>query len=102
MTTRRKPLEGKALAEALHTLPGWSHVPTGASDALTKTFELGSFKDAMAFLVRIGFEAEARDHHPEITNVYGRVGITLRTHDAGNRVTPLDVELAQAIERLPR
>lgn len=102
MTARRKPLEGKALAEALHLLPGWSHVSGDGGDALAKTFELGSFRDAMAFLVRIGFEAEAREHHPEIANVYGRVHITLRTHDAGNRVTPLDVELAQAIERLPR
>ena len=41
-----------------------------------------------------------RNHHPEIFNVYGKVEITLRTHDAGNRVTALDLSLARAIEAL--
>jgi 4a-hydroxytetrahydrobiopterin dehydratase len=102
MTSRREPLHEDALTEALGTLPGWSLRRDPEGEGLTKTFELGSFRAAMALLVRIGFEAEARDHHPEITNVYGRVGITLRTHDAGNRVTALDVDLARAIEALPR
>jgi 4a-hydroxytetrahydrobiopterin dehydratase len=102
MKGRREPLDEDAVAEALGTLPGWQLHREAATEGLTKTFELGSFRAAMAFLVRIGFEAEARDHHPEISNVYGRVGITLRTHDAGNRVTALDVELARAIEALPR
>lgn len=102
MTQRRDPLDEKALAAALDSLPGWSLRRDPEGEGLTKTFELGSFRAAMAFLLRIGFEAEARDHHPEITNVYGRVGITLRTHDAGNRVTALDAELARAIEALPR
>ncbi len=84
------------IAEALSTLPGWRH----EGDALKKTFELGSFRNAMGFLVRIGFEAEERNHHPEIFNVYGKVEITLRTHDAGNRVTALDLSLARAIEAL--
>ncbi len=102
MTRHREPLDEDALARALGTLPGWSLRRDPEGEALTKTFELGSFRAAMAWLVRVGFEAEARDHHPEITNVYGRVGITLRTHDAANRVTALDVELARAIEALPR
>ncbi|MBZ0119655.1 MAG: 4a-hydroxytetrahydrobiopterin dehydratase, partial [Sandaracinaceae bacterium] len=52
------------------------------------------------FLVRIAFDAEQLGHHPEIHNVYSRVWLTLRTHDAGNRVTALDVKLARAIERV--
>jgi 4a-hydroxytetrahydrobiopterin dehydratase len=52
----------------------------------------------MSFLVRLSFEAEQRDHHPEIFNVYDRVELTLRTHDAGDRITKADVELARAID----
>lgn len=91
-----KTASATEIAEALSTLPGWRH----EDDALKKTFELGTFRGAMGFLVRVGFEAEERSHHPEIFNVYGRVEITLRTHDAGNRVTALDLSLARAIEAL--
>jgi len=51
-------------------------------------------------MVRLSFEAEDLDHHPELSNVYNRVAIALCTHDAGNRVTQLDVELAQRITQL--
>lgn len=93
-----KPLDTTELQAALTTLPGWAHAADGSGDLLRKTFQLGTFRAAMAFLVRVGFEAEERGHHPEIANVYGTVTITLRTHDAGNRVTKLDVELARAID----
>ena len=86
------------ITAALASLPGWRH----EGDALKKTFQHPTFRDAMAFLVRIGFEAEQRDHHPEIFNVYGKVEITLRTHDAGNKVTALDLTLANVIESLAR
>ncbi len=89
-----RALGAEEIERALAALPGWRH----EGQALQKTFELGSFRAAMSFLVRVGFEAEQRNHHPEIRNVYGRVEILLRTHDAGNVVTSLDVELARAIE----
>jgi 4a-hydroxytetrahydrobiopterin dehydratase len=79
---------------ALAELPGW----TFENDALTKSFEFGSFREAMSFLIRVAFEAEQLNHHPEIENVYNRVRLTLRTHEAGNRVTRLDVSLAQTIQ----
>ncbi|MFO0682665.1 MAG: 4a-hydroxytetrahydrobiopterin dehydratase [Sandaracinus sp.] len=88
------PLDHTEIQHALAALPDWRY----EGGALAKTFELGSFRAAMSFLVRLGFEAEQRNHHPEIRNVYGRVEIVLRTHDAGNAVTALDVELARAIE----
>lgn len=91
-----KPLDVAEIEAALPSLPGWRH----EGDALKKTFQLPHFRAAMAFLVRVGFEAEERGHHPEIFNVYGKVEITLRTHDAGNRVTSMDVGLARAIEAL--
>jgi 4a-hydroxytetrahydrobiopterin dehydratase len=51
-------------------------------------------------MVRVGFEAEAMDHHPEWTNIYNRVAIRLNTHDAGGRVTAKDVALAGKIQAL--
>jgi len=89
-------LSSDVIARALKELPGWKH----EGDALHKAYDLGSFRAALAFLVRIGFEAEQRNHHPEIFNVYGKVELTLRTHDAGNKVTELDLGLAKAIEAL--
>lgn len=90
----RSALTKDEIQNALKELAGWRH----ENDALQKTFELKNFREAMSFMVRLGFEAEQRDHHPEMKNVYGRVEILLRTHDAGNAVTKADVELAKAIE----
>lgn len=94
------PLSDSEIREALDELPGWALDAGGDRSALHKTFRLGDFRSAMAFLVRIAFEAEQRDHHPEITNVYDRVTLALTTHDAGNRVTARDVALARAVEAL--
>ena len=54
----------------------------------------------MGFLVALSYQAEAMDHHPEIYNVYGTVRIRLTTHDAGNKVSALDLELARQINRV--
>jgi 4a-hydroxytetrahydrobiopterin dehydratase len=90
----REPLDASRIADELAALPGWRH----EGDALRRSFELRDFRSAVAFIVRVAFEAEQRDHHPELLNVYNRVEITLTTHDAGNRVTAKDVELAAAID----
>jgi len=92
----RKPLDKAAIVKGLDSLPGWQL----ESSAITKTFSFGSFREALSFLVRVGFEAEELDHHPEIHNVYSTVRLTLNTHDAGNQVTELDLELAQRINKL--
>ncbi len=89
-----QPLSPAKITNALRTLPGWSL----ENEALAKTFKFGSFREAMSFMVRVGFEAEAMDHHPDWTNVYNRVAIRLNTHDAGDRVTAKDVELATKIQ----
>ncbi|MCA9605738.1 MAG: 4a-hydroxytetrahydrobiopterin dehydratase [Myxococcales bacterium] len=89
-----EPLEKDALDLALAALPGWRL----DGDKLKKTFVLGDFREAMMFLVRMSYEAEALNHHPEIHNVYKTVELALTTHDAGNKVTVKDVELAAAIE----
>lgn len=91
-----KPLTDADINAELPALPGWKL----ERDALAKEFKFGSFKEAMSFMVRVGFEAEAMDHHPDWTNVYNRVAIRLNTHDAGGKVTAKDVALAKKIEAI--
>jgi 4a-hydroxytetrahydrobiopterin dehydratase len=68
--------------------------------ALRRTFEFEDFSEAFGFMTRVALLAESAQHHPEWSNVYHRVEITLTTHDAGNTVTDADRELAAAIDRL--
>lgn len=90
------PLTNEQVSAALRALPGWRH----DAEALVKTFQFGSFREAMAFMVRVSYEAEAMDHHPEWTNVYNRVVVRLHTHDAGSRVTAKDVALAEKMQHI--
>lgn len=90
------PLSTAKIKEALGALPGWKL----KRNALAKEFKFGSFREAMSFMIRVGFEAEAMNHHPEWTNVYNRVAIRLNTHDAGGRITAKDVNLARKIQGL--
>ena len=82
------------IAERLAELEGWRH----EDERLKKAFPFTTFRDAMAFIVRLSYEAEQRDHHPEIFNCYNRVEIALNTHDAGGKVTEKDFDLASAID----
>ena len=91
-----KPLTPDEITQACGRLPGWSL----DRNALTKSFKFGSFREAMSFMVRAGFEAEEMNHHPEWTNVYNRVTVRLNTHDAGDQVTGKDVELAGRIQKI--
>lgn len=84
------------IERALAELPGW----TLEGDALAKSFRFGTFREAMSFLVRCSYEAEALDHHPDWSNVYNRVSIRLQTHAAGGKVTLRDIELARRIQAI--
>lgn len=66
-------------------------------DAITRQFEFQDFSEAFAFMTRVALLAEKMDHHPEWSNTYNKVLVTLATHDAGG-VTTLDIELAKAME----
>ena len=90
-----KPLESKEISASLAELPGWRF----DEDRLKKSFRFKNFREAMSFMVRLGFEAEKAGHHPELFNVYATVDVALTTHDAGNRVSHKDVSLARAIEQ---
>jgi 4a-hydroxytetrahydrobiopterin dehydratase len=88
------PLNNQQVTEALERLPSWSF----ENDRLVRSYRFNSFREAVSFIVRVAFEAEDMDHHPEIRNVYNRVEISLTTHEARDRVTAKDVELARRIE----
>ncbi len=81
---------------ALEGLVGWQY----ADDTISRSFEFNSFREAVSFIVRMAFEAESLDHHPELSNVYSRVHVALRTHDAGDTVTEMDIELARRINQI--
>jgi 4a-hydroxytetrahydrobiopterin dehydratase len=65
-------------------------------DALCRTFEFPDFNTAFGWMTRVAMLAEKLDHHPEWSNVYRTVHVTLTTHDAGG-LTELDLKLARAM-----
>jgi 4a-hydroxytetrahydrobiopterin dehydratase len=70
---------------------------SGDARSIERTLEFADFKEAFGFMVRAAMEAERADHHPNWSNVYGRVEICLTTHDAGG-LTLKDFSLAKAID----
>ena len=82
---------------ALVELAAWKLVD--GRDALTRTLKFADFSAAFGFMTRVALAAEKLDHHPEWSNVWNRVEITLSTHDAGG-LTELDVKLAKIIDKL--
>ncbi|MCW9044506.1 MAG: 4a-hydroxytetrahydrobiopterin dehydratase [Pseudopelagicola sp.] len=68
-------------------------------DAITKHFEFESFVDAFGWMTRAALWAEKWDHHPEWSNTYNRVTVTLTTHDV-NGLSALDAKLARKMDSL--
>ena len=90
-------LSGAARKSALGRLKGWSEV--SGRDAISKKFVFADFNQAFGFMTRAALAAEKLDHHPEWSNVYKTVEVTLSTHDAGG-VTDLDIKLAETMDKL--
>jgi 4a-hydroxytetrahydrobiopterin dehydratase len=90
-------LEGAARAAALNELAGWKEI--AGRDAINKSFKFKDFNEAWGFMARVALLAEQMDHHPEWSNVYNRVEITLSTHDC-NGLSERDIKLARAIGRI--
>jgi 4a-hydroxytetrahydrobiopterin dehydratase len=88
-------LTAQALSEALKDLPEWREVD--GRKAIARTFKFKSFNQAFGFMARAALLAEKMDHHPEWSNVYNKVEVTLSTHDAGG-VTDKDIAMAKAME----
>jgi len=75
--------------------PDWDYY----DDAIHSEFEFENFKDCFSAMSRIAFECEALNHHPNWSNVYNVLTISISTHDAGG-VTEKDFKLAEAIEAI--
>jgi 4a-hydroxytetrahydrobiopterin dehydratase len=89
-------LIGEARKNALARLTGWSEVE--GRDAIRKKFVFADFNEAFGFMARVALTAEKFDHHPEWSNVYKNVEVTLSTHDAGG-LTERDVKLAEIMDK---
>lgn len=70
------------------------------NNTLYQKFTFSNFIDAFSFMTKVAFIAEKMNHHPNWSNVYNTVEISLNTHDAGDIVTEKDYELAKAIDGL--
>lgn len=89
------PLTPQDVERRLHECPGW----TVRDDGLEKTFTFDGFPDAIAFVTRLAFDAEAADHHPDLSINYRRVSVRWTTHSDGG-VTEKDFAGVAQAERL--
>lgn len=93
----RKILTKQERESALTGLPDWTYQANG--DAINRVFKFPTFVDAFAFMTACALEAEKLDHHPEWSNVYNRVDVTLTTHSPKG-LTELDIQLAKKMDKL--
>jgi 4a-hydroxytetrahydrobiopterin dehydratase len=70
------------------------------NNTLNRSFEFKNFIEAFAFMTKVALIAEKMNHHPNWSNVYNKVNISLNTHDAGDTVTEKDRKLADAIDKV--
>lgn len=92
-----RKLDDTEIDDALTALPEWRRVADRS--AIVRKLAFADFNDAFGFMTRVALVAEKMDHHPEWSNVWNRVEITLSTHDAGG-VTERDLRLATAIDEI--
>jgi 4a-hydroxytetrahydrobiopterin dehydratase len=91
-----KPLSPEEITKGMNKIDDWFYV----DKSLEKEFKLKNFADSLAFIIKIGIEAEKMDHHPDLLlHSWNKVKITLSTHDAGG-VTENDIKLAQIIDKI--
>ena len=90
-----KTLDAASRAKAFADLPEWREV--AGRDAIARKFTFRDFNEAFGFMSRVALLAEKMDHHPEWSNVYRAVEVTLATHEAGG-VTEKDIAMAKAMD----
>lgn len=93
-----KALTAQELPPLLASLPQWRH-SADRGGTISREFRFADFQAAFGFMTGLALHAERNNHHPEWSNVYNRVNITLTTHDAGG-LTMNDIEFARAADRL--
>lgn len=90
-----KKLSEPEIAKALERVDGWER----DGETIRKLYTFKAFADGVRFVDRVAVQADAMDHHPDIDIRYTTVVLTLSTHSAGG-LTPKDIQLAEAIDRL--
>jgi 4a-hydroxytetrahydrobiopterin dehydratase len=93
----REKLASIKRAQALARVPAWKEV--AGRDAIARKFTFKDFNEAFGFMTRAALVAEQMNHHPEWSNVWRTVEVTLSTHDAGG-LTELDIRLAEAMDKI--
>ncbi len=96
MTIERLP--AGQLNACMATLSDWKYDPSNGG-SISRKWVFQDFTQAFAFMTRVAFLAHEADHHPEWSNVYNRVEITLRTHDADG-LSIKDIDLAKRIDQI--
>ncbi len=91
----RNKLSEEQIASFVAAHPGWER----AGEALAKTYSFADYADGIAFVVRLGFAAEKRDHHPDLYVGWRKVKVQWSTHDAGG-ITEKDFGLAEFADKL--
>jgi len=93
----REKLTSTQRAQALARVSAWKEV--AGRDAIARKFTFKDFNEAFGFMTRAALVAEQMNHHPEWSNVWRTVEVTLSTHDAGG-LTELDIRLAEAMDKI--
>ena len=93
----REKLTSIKRAQALPRVPAWKEV--AGRDAIARKFTFKDFNEAFGFMARVALLAEQMNHHPEWSNIWRTVEVTLSTHDAGG-LTELDIRLAEAMDKI--
>jgi 4a-hydroxytetrahydrobiopterin dehydratase len=88
-------LTDEEIASAKSELPDWKFL----NEEMIAVFKLPDFKSAIDLVNIVAAESERINHHPTWTNSYRRLEFSLTTHDAGNKITNLDIALAGFISR---
>jgi 4a-hydroxytetrahydrobiopterin dehydratase len=91
----RQRLDEAAVQRALEQLPDWSL----EAGKLHRELHFDGFVEAFGFMSSMALVSERMNHHPQWSNVYGRVAIDLTTHDAGG-ITERDLEWARRANAL--
>ena len=90
-------LSDSEITDRLGALNGWSR----KGDGITRMFTFKGFPDAIAFITRLAFDAEAADHHPDLQVSYRKVTVTWSTHDEGG-VTEKDFDGARQSDTIAK
>lgn len=92
-------LTANELSTLLKELPGWKTDDSGTS--IHRSLKFADFNEAFGFMTRVAIKAQEMDHHPEWSNVYSKVEITLSTHEAKG-LTSRDAKLARFIDSIAK